>query len=82
MPFRPGAAWIALASGAPLVPAGITGTGDVVSKGRWFPRRAQVRIAFGEPIAVAQEPNPHKRLDQTPDLTDRLRSEVERLIHL
>jgi 1-acyl-sn-glycerol-3-phosphate acyltransferase len=80
MPFRPGAAWLALVSGAPLVPAGITGTGDVVSKGRWFPRRAQVRIAFGEPIAVAREPNPHKRLDQTPELTDRLRSVVERLI--
>lgn len=81
LPFRPGAAWLALASGAPMVPAGITGTGEVISEGSWIPRRARVQIAFGEPIAVAREPNPHRRVDQAPHLTDRLRSEVERLIH-
>jgi 1-acyl-sn-glycerol-3-phosphate acyltransferase len=77
--FRPGAAWIALASGAPLVPAGITGTGEITDGG-FVPRRASVEIAFGEPIDVEQEANPGKRMDQASDLTDRLRSEVERLI--
>lgn len=81
LPFRPGAAWIALASGAPMVPAGITGTGEVISEGSWIPRRTRVQIAFGEPIIVAREPTPYRRLDQASGLTDRLRSEVERLIH-
>lgn len=80
LPFHTGAAWIALTSGAPLVPAGISGTGDVVTGRISVPRRVRVHITFGEPIAVAREANPQRRLDQAPDLTDRLRSEVERLI--
>jgi 1-acyl-sn-glycerol-3-phosphate acyltransferase len=80
LPFRPGASWIALASGAALVPVGIAGTGEVISKGTWVPRRARVHIAFGEPVTELREPDPHRRLDQASDLTDRLRSEVGRLI--
>lgn len=80
LPFRPGAAWIALRAGAPLVPVGISGTEGIVSGRISIPRRASVEIAFGEPIDVGQEPDPNKRMDQASDLTDRLRSEVERLI--
>ncbi|HEV2907069.1 MAG TPA: 1-acyl-sn-glycerol-3-phosphate acyltransferase [Actinomycetota bacterium] len=79
--FRLGAAWIALASGALLVPAGIAGTGHIVSGRISIPRRAHLQITFGEPITVVKEPKAGKRLDQASDLTDRLRSEVERLIH-
>jgi 1-acyl-sn-glycerol-3-phosphate acyltransferase len=79
--FRHGAAWITLASGALLVPAGIAGTGDIISGRISIPRRVQVRITFGEPITVVREPNARRRLDQASDLTDRLRSEVGRLIH-
>ena len=80
LPFRTGAAWIALTSGAPLMPAGISGTEDVISGRISVPRRARLHVTFGEPITVAREPNPRRRLDQASDLTDRLRSEVERLI--
>lgn len=80
LPFRPGAAWIALRAGAPLVPVGISGTERIVSGRISIPRRARVDIAFGEPIDVGEEPDPTKRMDQASDLTDRLRSEVERLI--
>lgn len=80
LPFRPGAAWVALTRGAPLVPAGITGSGEIVPNRNWFPRRVPVRIAFGEPIRVARESDPRKRLDQASNLTEQLRSEVERLI--
>ena len=81
LPFRPGAAWVALTGGVPLVPAGISGSGGIVPKGNWFPRRLPVRIAFGEPIRVIPEGDPRKRLDQASKLTNRLWSEVERLIH-
>lgn len=80
LPFRPGAAWIALRAGAPLVPVGISGTERIVSGRISIPRRARVEIAFGEPIDFGQEPDPNKRMDQASDLTNRLRSEVERLI--
>jgi 1-acyl-sn-glycerol-3-phosphate acyltransferase len=80
LPFRPGAAWIALRAGAPLVPAGIRGTEGIVSGRISIPRRVRVEIEFGEPIDVEHEPDPNKRMDQASDLTDRIRSEVERLI--
>lgn len=80
LPFHTGAAWIALTSGACLVPAGISGTEDIVSGRISVPRRVRVKVTFGEPITVAREPNSQRRIDQASDLTDRLRSEVERLI--
>jgi 1-acyl-sn-glycerol-3-phosphate acyltransferase len=78
--FRPGAAWIALATGAPLVPAAIVGTGDIIPRGTWVPRRSAVQVTFGEPINVVPEDEPRKRLQQTADVTQKLRSDLERLI--
>lgn len=46
-PWHRGAARLALATGAPLVPVRMTGT-------RSLPFRAPVRIAVGEPIGVAR----------------------------
>ena len=43
--WRSGAARIALEAGVPLVPAGITGTGELA-------RLGALRVAFGAPIAV------------------------------
>jgi 1-acyl-sn-glycerol-3-phosphate acyltransferase len=80
LPFRPGAAWLALATGAPLVPVGIVGTGEIVGRGSLVPRRASVRITFGAPLDVARVEDPRRRLDYAANLTERLRSEVERLI--
>lgn len=52
MPMRAGAAWLAMRSGATIVPVAITGT-EVVwhrSRGwRWW-RRPQVTVTFGEPF--------------------------------
>jgi 1-acyl-sn-glycerol-3-phosphate acyltransferase len=43
--WRSGAARIALEAGVPLVPAGISGTGELT-------RLGAVRVAFGEPVGV------------------------------
>jgi len=67
LPFRSGAAWIALASGTPLVPAGIVGTGGIFSSKGAVPRRVRVEIAFGKPIRVARGADPKRRLDQASD---------------
>ena len=71
---RRGAARLALESGAPLVPAAITGT-ERLFVGP-LPRPRRVRIAFAEPIEVADiEPSPEAAGAL---LDDELWPEVER----
>lgn len=70
-----GAARMALATGAPLVPVRLVGTAQALSRGRiGFPR---LRIIFGEPIKV-------ERAQEEPvaatKLTERLRTAVESLV--
>jgi 1-acyl-sn-glycerol-3-phosphate acyltransferase len=69
-----GAARMALATGAPLVPVRLVGTAQALSRGRiGFPR---LRVIIGEPIAVAramEEPVAATKL------TERLRTAVESL---
>lgn len=48
--FRPGIGMIAVSLGAPVVPVRISGTYEVMSKGRLIPHRGQVRVSFGEPM--------------------------------
>ncbi|MGH2661861.1 MAG: 1-acyl-sn-glycerol-3-phosphate acyltransferase [Actinomycetota bacterium] len=79
LPFRGGAAWLALRSGAPLVPVGIRGTFEAMPRGSSKPRRGRVRIAFGEPIEVRQERDPRARLSRAREITEALRSAVDRL---
>jgi len=50
---RTGVAHLALTSGAPVVPVGLTGTQDIQPVGTRRPRRADVTVRFGEPIQVA-----------------------------
>jgi 1-acyl-sn-glycerol-3-phosphate acyltransferase len=50
--FQPGAALLALRTGAPVVPVGIAGTHGMLTYGTVFPKRAlePVRIRFGAPL--------------------------------
>jgi 1-acyl-sn-glycerol-3-phosphate acyltransferase len=50
---KTGVARMALASGGPVVPAGITGTDRAFPRGAKLPRPYPVRIAFGPPIRVS-----------------------------
>jgi cytidylate kinase len=47
---RPGAALLAVLSGAPVVPVFVSGTGRAWPRGRRLPRPAKVRVAFGAPL--------------------------------
>lgn len=51
-PFRRGGFFLALASGAPIIPVTISGTRELMPKGQWFARRGKVRVGFHEPIPV------------------------------
>lgn len=50
---RTGVAWLALTSGAPVVPVALTGTEHVQPVGSRMPRLARVRIEFGEPMDLS-----------------------------
>jgi 1-acyl-sn-glycerol-3-phosphate acyltransferase len=50
---RTGIAHLALTSGAPVVPVGLTGTENLQPVGHRLPRLAQVTVRFGEPITFA-----------------------------
>ncbi|HSA96009.1 MAG TPA: lysophospholipid acyltransferase family protein [Acidobacteriota bacterium] len=52
-PFRRGGFFLALASGAAIVPVTIRGTFELMPKGQWHARRGRVRVAFHEPVPVA-----------------------------
>jgi 1-acyl-sn-glycerol-3-phosphate acyltransferase len=51
--FRRGGFFLALESGAPIVPVSIRGTRELMPKGQWFARRGTVRVTFHEAVPVA-----------------------------
>ena len=75
-PWQRGAARLALATGAPLVPVAIVGASDGLRPGTWRPRRAHVRVVIGEPIRVPPSP---VTIPASRELTERLRDEIRRL---
>jgi 1-acyl-sn-glycerol-3-phosphate acyltransferase len=55
---EPGAGFIAMMSGAPVLPVAITGSRQVFGKGFRLPRRAPLRLEFGAPFTI-----PSRRAD-------------------
>jgi 1-acyl-sn-glycerol-3-phosphate acyltransferase len=79
LPFLGGSAWMALVTGAPIVPLRMTGTADSMPPGSVWPRPSRVRIAFGEAIQPRRERDARTRLERARSITDELRASVERL---
>lgn len=50
---RTGVAWLALTSGAPVVPVALTGTENLQPVGSSVPRLAKVTVQFGEPLDLS-----------------------------
>lgn len=51
---RTGVAWLALTSGATVIPVALTGTEDLQPVGSRVPRLAKVTVQFGAPLALAK----------------------------
>ena len=49
---EPGAGFLATLTGARVVPAAVTGSREVFGKGFRLPRRAPLRLEFGEPFTI------------------------------
>ena len=77
---KPGAALIAMRSGAPLVPAGISGTHRIFEGGRRFPRASRVRIRYGEPISLPPQPTGRLDRDALAAGTERIMAAIEALL--
>jgi 1-acyl-sn-glycerol-3-phosphate acyltransferase len=53
---RTGVGWLALASGAPVVPVAVCGTDRLLPVGARVPRMARIAVRFGPPMRFAPQP--------------------------
>ena len=53
LPFKPGAAMLAIRTGTPIVPVRLEGVNKALPKGSRMPTAADVTVRFGEPIDPA-----------------------------
>jgi 1-acyl-sn-glycerol-3-phosphate acyltransferase len=51
---RTGVGWLALRSGAPVVPVAVLGTDKVQPVGAWLPRPGRVTVRFGAPMRFGE----------------------------
>jgi 1-acyl-sn-glycerol-3-phosphate acyltransferase len=61
LPFQRGGFLLALKSGLPIVPVGISGTRQVQPKGNWAIRPGKVTVRYGRPISTSGRAVRHKR---------------------
>ncbi len=81
LPFLKGAAWLALQTGAPIVPCGIRGTSGRTRGDEPRPKaRRPVSVAFGPPIRGELEPDALARRRKAEHVTARLLDEITTLL--
>jgi 1-acyl-sn-glycerol-3-phosphate acyltransferase len=77
---KPGAALIAMRSGAPIVPASVSGTHRIFpGRSRW-PRPTRVRIRIGEPFSLPHQPSGRLDREALAEGTERIMSAIEALL--
>lgn len=69
--FRRGGFFLALESGAPIVPVSVKGTYELMPRGKWLVRKGPVQITFHEPIPVTG-----LTVEMIPELMDRVKAAV------
>ncbi len=79
-PLFDGAAYIALKTGIPIVPAAIAGTEDVMRSGSKAIRFKKCRMVIGKPIAADVPGGGRASREQIGDLTVQLQNELQRLL--
>jgi 1-acyl-sn-glycerol-3-phosphate acyltransferase len=79
-PFLLGAAWLALRTGAPLLPVAIRGTEAAMPPDRRLPARVPVRVMFAPPIPVEPVGDAPTRRKEAVRLTSELRGEIEGML--
>jgi 1-acyl-sn-glycerol-3-phosphate acyltransferase len=67
LPAEPGAAFLALRAGVPILPVGILGTLEAMPKGAWVPRPRKVRVRIGEPFTLTDLGSGREALEEASD---------------
>ena len=75
---KPGTVMLAMKSGAPIVPVGITGTEDAFDKLKRL-RKPHITVRFGQPFTLP-EFEPHKRSEQLKRWTNILMGRIAELL--
>jgi 1-acyl-sn-glycerol-3-phosphate acyltransferase len=77
--FRTGVARLALRSGAPIIPVGLIGTGDVLRQGdrRWH--RADVAVHFGAALDFSGRAEDERSARVLREVTETVRQAIQRL---
>lgn len=70
-PFRRGGFFLALESGAPIVPVAIRGTYGMMPRGRWYVGKGRIRIDIRPPVA-----SDGITVETMPELMDKVRSAI------
>ena len=76
---RTGMAHLALTSGAPVVPVGLTGTEHIQPVGTTVPRLARVTVRFGEPMHFAEMYDGVPLGRARREVTDKVMEAIQRL---
>jgi len=76
---KPGAALLAIQTGAPVVPVYISGSGRALPRGRSLPRPAKVRVTFGPPLTFARAAVGAERKAQYEDASRRMMAAIAEL---
>lgn len=58
-----GAGFLARHAGAQVLPVAMWGTERVLTKQRWWPRRAPIHVRFGEPFTIPETTEQGRRID-------------------
>lgn len=77
---KPGAALIGMRSGAPIVPAGISGTQHLFPGRSRRPHPSRVVIRFGEPFTLDHVPTGRLDRDALAEGTERIMGAIEQLL--
>jgi 1-acyl-sn-glycerol-3-phosphate acyltransferase len=77
-PAKPGAALLAMQTGAPVVPVYISGSGAAWPRGRRLPRPAKVVVTFGAPLSFTRATGADRK-EQYEEASRRMMAAIARL---
>jgi 1-acyl-sn-glycerol-3-phosphate acyltransferase len=75
---RTGVAWLALSSGAPVVPVAVMGTDEIQPVGAKLPKIGRITVRFGEPLHFTPDPDANPNL-QRRAVTDEIMAAIQAL---
>jgi 1-acyl-sn-glycerol-3-phosphate acyltransferase len=77
---RPGAALLAMRSGAPIVPVGIAGTQRIFPGGSRVPHPTRVTVRIGEPLQLLHQPDGRIDREALAEGTERIMRGIEAVL--